>query len=84
MLTFSEVAGQQIAHTADMLTFSEVAGQQIAHTADMLTFSEAVNQHFNWTDILLTFRRWQMTIYRIIYLQRSTSFGNVSRKLSAK
>ena len=50
----------------------------------MLTFSEAVRQHFNWTDILLTFRRWQVTIYRIIYLQRSVSSGNISRKLSAK
>ena len=84
MLTFSETAGQQFAHTADMLTFSEAAGQQFAHTADMLTFSEAVNQHFNWTDIVLTFRRWQVTIYRVIYLQRSASFGNISRKLSVK
>ena len=46
MLTFSEVAGQQFAHTADMLTFSEVAGQQIAHTADFadsLSASGAAN-----------------------------------------
>ena len=83
MLTFSEAAGQQIVHTVDMLTFSKAAGQQIVHTADMLTFSEAVNQHFNWTAILLTFLRLQVTIYRIIYLQRSASFGNISRKLSA-
>ena len=61
-------------------TKSQLAEPLFTHAVQTL---EAVRQHFNWTDILLTFRRWQVTIYRIIYLQRRASFGNISRKLSA-
>ena len=67
-----------------MLTFSEAVGQQIVHTADMLTFSEAAGQQIAHIADMLTFLRLQVTIYRIIYLQRSVSFRNISRKLSTK